>query len=350
MEKLRWSAESSSQGAVPERFLMRLAAASPTLVSLPVIDLSRGRDEVRHAVLHAGKEIGFFQVINHGMPERTMREMEMACGDFFRLPTTDKATLYSEDTGQTNRLFSSTMYRSAAGESYSCHCLHLACHPVERTKPAWPEKPAGLRPALENFIVPARSIAMELLRLLCEGVGLRPDYFEGGLTGGDVIVDASHYPPCADPGLTLGLPPRYDRNLITVLLQPGYVRGLQVLYNGDWVDVEPIPGALGISFGHQLEIATNGALRSVERRTVANAVVGRTSVAATIMPTMDCVVGPAKELVGEGRPARYRSVAFRDFMHVYKTLGACKESVEEALKISPYQASSWYMSMDTTNE
>ncbi|KAM3317491.1 hypothetical protein ACQJBY_035277 [Aegilops geniculata] len=111
MEKLRWSAESSSQGAVRERFLMRLGAASPTLVALPVIDLSRGRDEVRQAVLHAGKELGFFQVINHGMPERTMREIEMACGDFFRLPTTDKATLCSEDTEQTNRLFSSTMYR-----------------------------------------------------------------------------------------------------------------------------------------------------------------------------------------------------------------------------------------------
>ncbi|EMS35754.1 hypothetical protein TRIUR3_32327 [Triticum urartu] len=40
---------------------MRLAAASPTLVSLPVIDLSRGRDDVRQAVLHAGKELGFFQ-------------------------------------------------------------------------------------------------------------------------------------------------------------------------------------------------------------------------------------------------------------------------------------------------
>ncbi|VAI53154.1 unnamed protein product [Triticum turgidum subsp. durum] len=333
MKKLRSSAASSSQGAVPERFLMRLTAASPTLVSLPVIDLSGGRDEVRRAVLHAGKELGFFQVINHGMPERTMREMEMACSDFFRLPTTDKATLYSEDSEQTNRLLSSTMYRSAASESYACHCLHLSCHPVERTKPSWPEKPVRLRPALEDFIIPARSIAMELLRLLCEGIGLQPDYFEGGLTGGDVIINANRYPPCADPNLTLGLPPHCDWNLITVLLQPGYVCGLQVLYNGDWIDVDPIPGALVINFGHQLEIATNGVLRSIEHRTVPNIVVGRTTVAALIMPTMDCVVGPAKELVVEGRSARYRRVAFRDFMHIYNTVGACKESVEEALKI-----------------
>ncbi|KAF7082314.1 hypothetical protein CFC21_086194 [Triticum aestivum] len=300
---------------VPGRFL--LPPAPP--VSLPVIDLSGGRDEVRRAVLRAGKEFGFFQVVNHGVPERTMRELGTACGEFFRLPLADKVALYSEseDTERTNRLFSSTMCVSG-GQSYWRHCLRLACYPVESTKPGWPEKPAALQPALEDFIVPARSVGMELLRLLCEGIGLPPDYFEGDLSGGEVILNANHYPACPDPGVTLGLPPHCDRNLITVLLQPGYVCGLQVSYDGGWIDVEPIPEALVINFGHQLEIATNGLLRSVEHRAVANVAVGRTSVAAFIMPTMDCVVRPAKELLGEGRPARYRSIAFRDFMRSYK--------------------------------
>ncbi|XP_051195724.1 2'-deoxymugineic-acid 2'-dioxygenase-like [Lolium perenne] len=336
MEKLLSSAASWHE-TVPERFHLPPELRPPALaaapVSLPVIDLSRSRDEVRSAVLRAGKEFGFFQVINHGVPEGTMRELELACVDFFRLPAADKAAFYSEDTERTNRLFSSTMYESGAGESYWRDCLRLACHPVERTKPGWPEKPAGLRPALEGFIVPARSVGMELLRLLCEGIGLRPDYFDGDLSGGEVILNANHYPPCPDPGLTLGLPPHCDRNLITVLLQPGYVCGLQVSYGGGWIDVEPVPGALVINFGHQLEIATNGQLRSVEHRAVANAAVARTSVAAFIMPTMDCVVEPAKELVGEGSPARYRSIMFRDFMRVYKTVGARRESIEKAFRI-----------------
>ncbi|KAM0882896.1 hypothetical protein ACQ4PT_031999 [Festuca glaucescens] len=281
MEKLLSSAASSHK-TVPELRPPALAAAP---VSLPVIDLSRSRDEVRSAVLRAGKEFGFFQVINHDVPERTMRELEVACVDFFRLPAADKAAFYSEDTEQTNRLFSSTI------------------------------------------------VGMELLRLLCGGIGLRPDYFEGDISGGEVILNANHYPPCPDPGLTLGLPPHCDRNLITVLLQPGYVCGLQVSYDGGWIDVEPVPGALVINFGHQLEIATNGLLRSVEHRAVANAAVARTSVAAFIMPTMDCVVEPAKELAGKGSPAKYRSITFRDFMRVYKTVGARRESVEKAFRI-----------------
>lgn len=173
---------------------------------------------------------------------------------------------------------------------------------------------------------------MELLRLLSEGMGLRPNYFEGDLTGGDVIINVNHYPPCPDPGLTLGLPPHCDRNLITLLLQ-GAVQGLQVSYKGDWIDVEPVPNAFVVNFGHQLEIATNGLLKSIEHRAMTNAAVARTSVATFIMPAADSLIGPAEELVGEGNPPRYRSVTFDEFMRVYKTVGARRESVEKAFKL-----------------
>lgn len=84
-----------------------------------------------------------------------------------------------------------------------------------------------------------------------------------------------------------------------------------------------------------LQIATNGLLRSVEHRAAANAAVARTSVATFIMPTDDCLVAPAAELLAGdgGGGARYRAVTFREFMRVYKTVGARRESVEKAFKI-----------------
>uniref|UniRef100_A0A0A9HEY3 Uncharacterized protein n=1 Tax=Arundo donax TaxID=35708 RepID=A0A0A9HEY3_ARUDO len=51
------------------------------------------------------------------------------------------------------------------------------------------------------------------------------------------------------------------------------------------------------------------------------------------MPTEDCLVSPAEELVGGDNPPRYRAVTFREFMKVYKTAGARRESVEKAFKI-----------------
>ncbi|CAN6196983.1 unnamed protein product [Urochloa humidicola] len=337
MENLLSSA-ASSHDTLPDIFVFppdqRPPASTTAAVELPVIDLSGPRDEVRRAVLEAGKDLGFFQVINHGVPEQVMRDMETTCEEFFRLPSSDKSAFYSEDTDKPNRLFSSTVY-GAGGERYWRDCLRLAIpFTVSATASnAWPDKPAGLRPAVEGFVPAARKLGMELLRLLCEGVGLPPDYFEGELAAGDVVVNVNHYPPCPEPERTLGLPPHCDRNLITLLL-PGSVPGLEVACQGDWIRVRHVPSAFVVNFGHQLEIATNGLLKSVEHRAAANAAVARTSVATFIMPTEDCLVEPAAELVGGGNPpARYRAVTFREFMRVYKTVGARREAVEKAFKI-----------------
>ncbi|KAK3151954.1 hypothetical protein QOZ80_2BG0152560 [Eleusine coracana subsp. coracana] len=339
MEKLLLSSAPSCHQTLPDgRFVVpaehRPPASAAGAVSLPVIDLSLPRDEVRRAVLDAGKELGFFQIINHGVPEEAMSDMEAACAEFFRLPAEDKARYYSEDTERTNRLFSSTMYE-VAGERYWRDCLRLAVFPVddEAIRDGWPEKPSQFRDVLERFIVPTRGVGMELLRLLCEGIGLRPDYFSGELSGGEAIINVNHYPPCPDPNLTLGLPPHCDRNLITLLLQ-GPVCGLQVAYRANqWIDVDPIPGAFVVNFGHQLEIATNGLLKSVEHRAVTNSTAPRTSVATFIMPTMDSVIRPAPELVGADNPPRYRTFTFRDFMTIYKQVGARRDSVEKAFKL-----------------
>nr|ACG46275.1 hyoscyamine 6-dioxygenase [Zea mays] len=328
----------ASHETLPDSFIFpaeQRPPASAAAVALPVIDLSGPRDEVRRAVLEAGKELGFFQVVNHGVPEQVVRDMEACCEEFFRLPAEDKAAFYSEDTSKPNRLFTSTTY-GTGGERYWRDCLRLACgFPVAAdARDAWPDKPDGLREAAERFVASTRRLNLELLRLLCEGVGLRADYFEGDLSAGDVVVNVNHYPPCPDPARTLGLPPHCDRNLITLLLQ-GSVAGLQVSYRGDWIRVQPVPGAFVVNFGHQLEIATNGLLKSIEHRAVASAAVPRTSVATFIMPTDDCLVAPAAELAGGGDkpPPRYRAVTFRDFMKVYKTVGARRESVEKAFKI-----------------
>ena len=107
---------------------------------------------------------------------------------------------------------------------------------------------------MERFTVQTRGLGMEVLRLLCEGLGLRPDYLEGDISGGDVVLHVNHYPPCPDPTATLGLPPHCDRNLLTLLV-PSMVRGLEVAYKGDWIKVDPVPGAFVVNFGCQLEVS-----------------------------------------------------------------------------------------------
>ena len=57
-----------SHTSLPDCFVFpadQVLPASSAVVSLPVIDMSRSRDEVRRAILNAGKELGFFQASQH---------------------------------------------------------------------------------------------------------------------------------------------------------------------------------------------------------------------------------------------------------------------------------------------
>jgi 2'-deoxymugineic-acid 2'-dioxygenase/mugineic-acid 3-dioxygenase len=49
----------------PPEHLKPATSSSDAAASLPIIDLSRDRDEVRRAILRAGKEFGFFQASTH---------------------------------------------------------------------------------------------------------------------------------------------------------------------------------------------------------------------------------------------------------------------------------------------
>ncbi|XP_078165768.1 2'-deoxymugineic-acid 2'-dioxygenase-like [Carex rostrata] len=329
---------------VPKQFIlppeMRVPREVNCTMSLPVINLRGGshfhvedRDQIIEEILHAGKEFGFFQVINYGVSEQLMRDMIRVIEEFFNMSKEDKAAYYSEDTSKTNRLFSSSYLAQKDGPRYWRDCLRLASYHVPETTNDWPDKPAKLREVLAKFIVEAREVSMTLLSLISEGLGLKEGYFEGDLTSGQVIINANYYPPCPAPDLTLGLLPHCDFSLITLLLQ-GAVSGLEIMHQGKWVRVDPVQNALVINFGHQLEIITNGLLKSVEHRGVTNSGAARTSLAMFIMPAKECFISPAKEIVNEENLPLYKSFVFKEFLRIYGELSAKRVDVMEAFKIN----------------
>lgn len=111
------------------------------------------------------------------------------------------------------------------------------------------------RDVVGKYSLEVRKLSLRMLELIREGLGLEPGYFGEELTGTQ-LLSINHYPPCPDPGLTLGLPKHADPNLLTVLLQ-GSVCGLQVLKNGQWLGVEPLPHAFVVNIGHQLQVTVN---------------------------------------------------------------------------------------------
>lgn len=95
---------------------------------------------------------------------------------------------------------------------------------------------------------------MKLLEAISESLGLEKKYIIDKQLGKHAQHMAiNYYPPCPEPELTYGLPGHKDGNLITILLQDD-VPGLQVLRNGKWLAVHPIPNTFIINIGDQMQV------------------------------------------------------------------------------------------------
>lgn len=113
-----------------------------------------------------------------------------------------------------------------------------------------------------SYAPEVRKQSLWLLDIIWEGLGLTPGYFRDELSQVQVITHVHHYPPCPDPSLTLGLPKHVDPYLLTFLLQ-GEVKGLQVLKDGQWLAVEPLPNALVVNIGYTLQVHPNSSTSSL---------------------------------------------------------------------------------------
>uniref|UniRef100_A0A0E0KHM3 Fe2OG dioxygenase domain-containing protein n=1 Tax=Oryza punctata TaxID=4537 RepID=A0A0E0KHM3_ORYPU len=298
--------------------------------AIPVIDLAfacaADRDKVVAQVRSAAESVGFFQVVNHGVPARVMEEMLAAVRRFNEQPAAAKAAFYTRDTARRVRFNSNfDLFESPAANWRDTLFCQAAPDP-----PAPEELPVDVRCVLPVYARMARRLASSVLELLSSALGLEPEHLgEMGCADG-VSVVSNYYPPCPEPEVTVGTGRHSDPAFLTVLLQDG-MGGLQALLGGDrWVDVPPVAGALVVNVGDLLELVSNGRMRSVEHRVVANRSrdTARVSVAAFCNVDLGCessrsgrLYGPIADLTAGGEPARYRSVTVGEFLAHYDGKG-----------------------------
>lgn len=97
------------------------------------------------------------------------------------------------------------------------------------------------------------TLGSTLFELLSEALGLSPTYLADIECNKGQILLCHYYPPCPEPELAIGTSQHSDSGFLTVLLQD-HIGGLQILHDGEWVDVVPIPGALVVNIGDLLQV------------------------------------------------------------------------------------------------
>ena len=98
-----------------------------------------------------------------------------------------------------------------------------------------------------------KDLAQRLLRIISGSLNLPPSYIEDAV--GEVYqnITISYYSPCPQPDLALGLQSHSDMGAITLLIQDD-VGGLEVLKDGMWIPVVPLPYGILVILADQTEV------------------------------------------------------------------------------------------------
>eukprot|EP00253_Pinus_taeda_P035183 PITA_35183 len=317
--------------AVPQRYI-RPPEERPTsslLLSpqsaIPVIDMNKfilhTKDDARQIELDrlssACQEWGFFQIVNHGIPDSLLDEIKGVAKEFFDLPLQEKQK-YATQPG----VFQGYGKIFVVAEDQKLDwgdLLALALMPNKLKNLAlWPTVPPNFRDTVERYAIEVERVAQEVLSLFAENLHLETDYFKNKFGSEPMnMMRMNFYPSCPTPDLVLGLSPHSDGGGITLLLQDDQTEGLHVRKNNQWVPVRPIPYALVVNIGDLVEVMTNGRYKSVEHRAVTSEERARLSVALFYNASMDAEVAPASKIVDEDKQLRYRKFIHDEYIRYY---------------------------------
>jgi isopenicillin N synthase-like dioxygenase len=230
-------------------------------VKLPVVDLARLRVPTERAavlstIYTACRDYGFFQVVNHGVDSEAIAGMLDVAARFFELPFPERARHMSPDVRAPVRYGTSF---NQANDAVLCwrDFLKLSCVPtVEDVVPSWPDSPADLREVAAAYAEASRRVFVEVVEAALEALGIgdgEDGVMEELATAGSQMMTVNCYPACPQPELTLGMPPHSDYGFFTLVLQDD-VEGLQVMHNGEWFTVDPVPGSFVVNVGDHFEV------------------------------------------------------------------------------------------------
>ncbi|VVB11833.1 unnamed protein product [Arabis nemorensis] len=306
--------------------------------SIPLIDLGElhgpNRADIINQFAHACSSYGFFQIKNHGVPEKTIERMMNVAREFFRQPESERVKHYSADTKKTTRLSTSFNVGTEKVSNWR-DFLRLHCLPIEDFINEWPSSPVSFREVTAEYAKSVRALVLILLEAISESLGLAKDRVSNTLGKHGQHMALNYYPPCPQPDLTLGLPGHKDPNVITVLLQDE-VSGLQVFKDGKWIAVHPVPNTFIVNIGDQMQVISNDKYKSVLHRAVVNSGKERISIPTFYCPSEDAVIGPPQELINEeeGSPAVYKSFTYAEYYEKFWDKGLATETSLDLFKAS----------------
>lgn len=224
------------------------------------------------------RETGFAVITGHPVAQKTIDDNLAATKAFFALPTEAKEK-YHDAPGGRQRGYTPFGTENAKGQAQadlkefwhtgrdlppgSPYRDTMKDTPSVTEVPDFDRATRALYAALDEF-------GAELLKGVALHLNLPETWFDDKVNFGNSILRLLHYPPQMDPppAGSVRAGAHEDINVITLLLGAEEA-GLEVKHrSGQWLAVNPPPGALVINCGDMLQRYTGGVLPSTTHRVV----------------------------------------------------------------------------------
>ncbi|KAK8480547.1 hypothetical protein V6N11_047854 [Hibiscus sabdariffa] len=319
----------SGLSKVPEAYVQppneRIDKENAIKLELPPLDLSKldghgpRRDEVSKQIIRAAETLGFFQVVNHGVPLHLLESLKDTTHKFFGLPREKKA-VYLAPVTPTPLVKYGTSFRPDKEKALGWKDYLLMQHTNDdEAFRHWPEEIKGI---LLEYLWSSMSMLKRLLHVLLGNLGVDLDDSMIDVLTGNKMINMIFYPTCPNPELTVGIGRHSDIGILTGLLQDE-IGGLYVKIEedmdygkkGEWIEIPSVPGALVINVGDMLQVLSNGKYKSAEHVVRTSSTNSRVSIPIFAMPIETAKIAPLPQVVEKDGIAFYKEIVFGDYMN-----------------------------------
>jgi isopenicillin N synthase-like dioxygenase len=313
-----------------------------TAALLPLVDISpflstsppdeEGKERTAKQIFDACSTVGFFYLVNHGIPA-SITDSVLSLGKEFFLNTSleEKTRIIRQKVGEGHgdgargwqplrdnvtrgkRDWQEAVdfYRehddASAGSSGNCPPYEILMG-----KNLWPQRPEDLKDTYEDYIERMLELGNAVLRAMSAALQVgdehlfiqstKKSFWGMRLIGYIPIPDAENAASedaDDDDGISCG--EHTDYGCVTLLLTDSIKGALQVRPQGQldsWINADPVPGAFVVNIGDMMERWTNGLWRSTSHRVVHRGQEFRTSVPFFYEPDFEARFVKSCTLVG----------------------------------------------------
>lgn len=280
---------------------------------IPVIDLADEElteQELIDKIKNACSEYGFFQVTSTGISEALIKEYRKQCKLYFSLPHEVKRQwkrnernargFFDDELTKQRRDWKEALDMGVPG---SRDWSVPDDDPSNLCLDGWNQLPSeeilpNFRSVVTSYFDACAELSHRLAVLMAKGLNLDASapIIRSLREQHSSYLRSNFYPPCRekskDGKKPLGISPHKDAGFLTVLLQDDDCHSLQVLKDGKWITVHPIPGALTINTGDMAEVWSNGKYTAPLHRVLSNDSLERYSAPFFYNPSYNQIVEP----------------------------------------------------------